>query len=72
MAEYRGRSDRDRVHDLDPGQVLALQRTKQPNEIRTIQVQFENTIQNFFKKALSFYILLYLKLNTLWALGLAD
>lgn len=54
MAEYRGRSDRNRVHDLGPGQVFALQRAKQQDKIRTIQVQFGNTIQDLFKKNIRF------------------
>lgn len=39
MAQYSGRLNRDRVHDLDTGQVLAVQRAEQPAEIRAVQVQ---------------------------------
>lgn len=38
MAQHSGRPDRDRVHDLDTGQVLAVQRAEQPAEVRAVQV----------------------------------
>lgn len=41
LAEYSGSSDDHGVHDLVTGQILAVQRTEQQTQIRTLQVRTE-------------------------------